>query len=396
MLVDNVNTGVEIFRVKKRTFALIFDNRSDDIEAIANLIQSLPDCEFNPERLSIVRKTYEDIANLRVLSLEDVYTVLGIDCESNIPLFSNHKRLCIRQYREIIINIIDKTQEQIKKNIHKVNTCSLTYSIFFRVQEFTEEKPKYISNMWCFGSSTPANNIMRSAFEAFTRASKTQKDDPVFCAECLITLFDAIKYSVKESYGIDYLDNVVDQLYHWYFIESEVRYDFLIFMPDVFDEIRDFLLETIDKNPFFIFVKQRNYHYERSDETETCLDVDNLVCISETLFNQMSCFRELNILLEKYYSTHRALRKYGMFNCICYDVTNTLPSTISKSLEKRTLPTSVIKPYLVEDNFIFKFLNVVQDKEVFIKTVLKPKIQDIYRESTTKETINNAQVVAIA
>lgn len=381
MLVDNLNTCVELLRVKKRTFALIFDNRSDDIEAIVRLIQNLPDCYSDPERLVQIRKTYEDIASLRVISLEDVYSVFGIDCESNFPLFCSHKRQCIKQYREVISRIICKTQEQIKKNVHKINICSLTYSIFFKVQEFSEEKPKYISNMWFLGNSTAANSIMKKAFESYTRAGIDKKNDPEFCATCLVNLFEAIKFSVKDSFRIHYLDSVVDQLYYWYFIESEASYDFLIFMPDAFDEIKDFLLETINKNPFFYFIKNQGYSFERCEENETCLDGDSVICISDDLLGEMKCFRDLTRLLDKYYVTHRALRKYGMFNCLCYDITDTIPSNMVKVFEKRKQSFSCIKPYLHENNFLFKFNEVIQDKEEFVRTVIKPSIQELYKDA---------------
>ena len=381
MLVHNSNSGVELLRVKKRIFALIFNNRSDDIEGIARLIQNLPDCYSDPDRLNQIRKTYEDIANLRVISLEDVYSVFGIDCESNFPLFCNHKRQCIKQYREVISRIIEKTQDQIRRNINKINICSLTYSVFFKVQEFSEEKPKYISNMWFLGNSTAANTIMKKAFEAYTRAAIDKKNDPEFCANCLIDLFEAIKFSVKDSFRIHYLDSVVDQLYFWYFIESEASYDFLIFMPDAFDEIKDFLLETINKNPFFYFVKQQGYSFERCEENETCLDGDSVICVADELLGEMKCFRDLTRLLDKYYHTHRALRKYGMFNCICYDITDTVPNNIMKGFEKQKQPLSCVKPYLNEKCFLFKYTEIIQDKEEFVRTIVKPRIHELYKDA---------------
>lgn len=386
MLVDSESTRVELLRIKKNTFALIFNNKADDIESVVDLLNDLPACQSNPQRLAKIHKAYDDILNSRAFSLDDVYEALGIDSESNIPLFFHHKRLVVKQYRDIISKIIEKTQDQIKRNTHTVNICSLAYSIFFKVQEFTPEKPKYISNMWFLGNCTTSNAVMKKAFEQYTRASNEKKNDPVFCSDCLVELFEAIKYSVKDSFRIHYLDSVVDQMFHWYFTESEISYDFLIFIPDTFDEVRNFLLEIIDKNPFFYFVKKNGYYYDRCLEDDTCLDSDSVICISDDLFSEIKCFRDLNRLLDTYYLTHRALYKYGMFNCLCYDITDSIPNSISKNLERQKNSFQYIKAYLKDEKFLFKFQNVIHDKETFIKTIVKPQINELLKSNSADIT----------
>lgn len=383
MLADNQSTRVELLRIKKKTFALIFNNKADDIESVVGLLNGLPDCQSNPQRLSKIQKVYDDISSNRAFSLDEVYESLGIDSESNLPLFFHHKRTVVKEYREIVSRIIDKTQEQIRKNTNTVNICSLSYSIFFKVQEFTPEKPKFISNMWHLGNCSTSNSVMKKAFEQYTRANDEMKNDPVFCSNCLIELFEAIKYSAKDSFRIHYLDSVVDQIFHWYFVESEASYDFLIFIPDTFDEIRNFLLEIIDKNPFFYFVKKNGYYYDRCIEGDTCLESDNLICISDSLFNEITCFRDLNRLLDEYYLTHRALYKYGMFNCLCYDITDTIPNTLSKTFERQKNSFDYIKAYLKSERFLFKFQNVIHDKDTFIKTVIKPHINGMFKDVET-------------
>lgn len=388
MFADNENARVELLKIKKNTFALIFNNKADDIESVVDLLSNLPECQSNPSRLAKIHTAYDDILNNRVFSLEDVYESLGIDPESNLPLFFHHKRLSVKLYREIISRIIEKTQDQVRKNIHTVNICSLTYSIFFKAQEFTPEKPKYISNMWLLGNRIPSNTIMKKAFEQYTRASDEDKNSPYFCVECLCELLEAIKFTIKDSFRIHYLDSVVDQIFHWYFTDSEINYDFLIFIPDIFDEIRSFLLEIIDKNPFFYFVKKNNYYYDRCIESDTCLDSDNIICISDNLFNEITCFRDLNRLLDEYYLTHRALYKYGMFNCLCYDITNIIPSEISEEIERTKNSFQYIKSYLKDESFLLKFQNVIHDKESFIKTVIKPKINELYKDKVKEEDPN--------
>ena len=389
MLVENESIRVELLRVKKNTFALIFNNKADDIEGVVNLLSDLPACQSNPQRLAKIHRTYEDILNNRSFSLDDVYESLGIDSESNLPLFFHHKRQAVKQYRDIISRIIEKTQEQIKKNTHIVNICSLTYSIFFKVQEFTPEKPKYISNMWFLGNCTASNSVMKKAFEQYTRASTDMKKDPEFCSMCLVELFEAIKFSVKDSFRIHYLDSVVDQLFHWYFTDSEINYDFLIFIPDTFDEIKKFLLELIDKNPFFYFVKKNGYYYDRCMDEETCLDSDSLICISDDLFSEIKCFRDLNRQLDEYYLTHRALYKYGMFNCLCYDITETIPNSISKNFDRQKNSFQYIKAYLRDEHFLFKHQNIIHDIDVFIKTIVKPQINELLKIEKTPDFFEN-------
>lgn len=384
MSAPNENISVELLRIKNSTFALVFEDNSNNKEAIADVIKTLPNCNFDKHRLWKIQSIYNDIRENTVVSLEDVYAVFGIDCESNTALFCNHKRQCVKDFRQLIVNIIDETISQVKKNIDKVNIPNLAYSIFFRAQEFTEAKPKFISNMWFLGNATQANINMKNAFESFTTADLSLKQDPQFCVDRLEQLLEAIKFSIKDSFRIHYLDSILDQIYHWYFIESESSYDFLIFFPDAFDEIKDFLLDVIDKNPFVYFLRENNGIFDKLTEDECCLDADNLIFIPESSFEEVKCFRELYKMYDAYYNTHRALKQYGMFNCKCYNITNSVSSTFSKSPYKRKITLSSIEPIINNDNYLFEYTNTIHDKIDFIRHIVKPRLNRDYLEEKKK------------
>lgn len=385
MTSKNENISVELLRIKNATFALVFEDQSKNKEAITEVIQKLPNCCFDKNRLWKIQSLYNEIRDSRVVSLEDVYAVFGIDCEANTPLFCNHKRQCVKEFRQLITNIIDETITQIKRNINKVNIPKLAYSIFYRAQEFTESKPKFISNMWFLGNATQANTNMKEAFESFTMASLSLKQNPQFCVERLEQLLEAIKFSIKDSFRIHYLDNILDQIYHWYFIESETSYDFLIFFPDAFDEIRDFLLDVIDKNPFVYLLRDNNGYYEKLTDDECCLDADNILFIPEDSFEGVKCFRELYRMYDSYYSTHKALKQYGMFNCKCYDITHLVSSTFSKSPYKRKLSLAAIENLISDENYLFEYKNTIHDKIDFTRHIVKPRLNKDHLEQQIKE-----------
>lgn len=362
---------VELLRIKNNLFGIVYANKNDPILQVEQMLKDLPRCHLDKHRLTKIQKIYKEIKENYIFSLEDVYSVFGGDDEMATPLFCSHKRQCVRNYRNQIHKIINSTKKQIAKNVNRINVCSLTYSMFLKMQEFTEEKPKYIANLWLLGNSTQANIVMREAFEAFTRADISKKSDTQFCLERVLQLLDAIAFSIKDSFRIHHLDSVLDQFYYWYFVESSVSYDFLIFPPEAFDEVRDFLLDTIDKNPFMHFLKESDVFYEKCSDSDTCLDSDNIIFIEEELFNEIKSFRELSGMLEGYYSTHKALRKYGMFDCVCYDLTNKLPK---ETIKRALLTFADISEHCSDQNQLCSYTNVIHDKVNFVRFTIKPAL----------------------
>lgn len=374
MLHSQNTITVELLRIKNSTFALVFEDKSDNIEAINKVINSLPNCCFDEERLRKVQLLYNDIRENRCVSLEDVYAVFDIDCDDNTPLFCNHKRQYIKEYRQLIANILDETIEQFKKNTHIIDMPKLAHSIFYKAQEFTEEKPKFISNLWFIGNATQANAIMKDAFESYTTAPIELKQNPKFCTDRLVQLMEAYKFSIKDSFRVHYLDGIVDQIYTWYFIESETRPEYMIFIPDSFDPIREFLLDFIDENPFILLLRSTNNYYEKITTSETCLDADNLLFIPVETFNDVKCFRELHKMYDLYFRTHTALKQHGMYNCKCYDITSRISSSFAKSPSRRKIHISLIEPEINEKNLIYSHENIVYDKVEFIRNIIKPNI----------------------
>lgn len=370
--------SVELLRIKQSIFALIFTDQSDNQEKVQEIINSLPQCSFDKNRLIKITNLYHEIKEDLSFSLEDVYTVLSIDNDNAPPILSAYKRQCMKEYRQHIIDVIERTKEQVALNVGKVDMCKIAHTIFHRSQEYSDERPKFIANLWFLGNAQEENNKMKQAFERYALASLDKRQNQQFCADRIIQLLAAYQKSVSNSFRIHYLDHVIDQIYAWYFIEPEKCFDFLIFNPDIFEDIQNFMLSILDQNPFCFYLRKAGEVYERIDATETCLDSDNMLYMNDANFNDITCLRQLHKLYNIYHKAHTAYGLYGMYNCKCHDLTRLVSSTFGKDPNKRIVDYSSIQNLLSEDNFVSEYDHIIHDRPDFILQTVKPYITKTY------------------
>lgn len=375
---------IEILKIRSSTFALVFNTRYQSEESCQEILSSLPECNFNKRAVRDIRNLYNEIKVMRCLSIEEVFTVLGLEPESCDILKSLHRRTNIKNFRAEICKILDVTMEQIKKNVTKVDVCKLTYRIFYSMQSFRSDKPYYIASQWFLGNSNEKNEIMRSVFEHYTLSSLKQRSNPEFCLEAILQLLETIKIQINSSFRTLFLDNILDQIYHWYFVYSESSYDFLIFMPDTFDDIRDFLLDMMDHNPFALYLHSNGKRIEKIGRNECCLDANDILGIDLDVVESFSSLRELSRNLERYYTTYKALNEYGIFTCKCYDISEFIEPGIKPQNE---ILIATATQEINELTSILSYPDTIQDRQDFMRYVVKPDIIKNYlKEDTTRQS----------
>lgn len=370
--------SVELLRIKSSTFALVFKDQTQNEELVKEVIHRLPKCCFDKKRLQNITNSYADIKDGMNFSLEDIYSILSIDIENSSAILSNYKRQCIKSYRQHILKILDKTKTQIQINADKVRMSQIARTIFKKSQDYNDEKPRFVANLWFLGNSHEANTMMRKAFEHYALASPEQRENQQFCADRLVELMTAYERSVTDSFRIHYLDHVIDQIYNWYFVEPEQNFDFLIFVPDIFDDIRDYLLDILDKNPFCLYLKEVDGLYEKIEADETCLDSDSLIFMLDADFSEVTCLRQLHRMYNEYHEAHRAFIQYGVFTCDCHDISHLVSGAFSKTPHKRSIEYHAISNLLNEDNRVITHENMLYDRQKFIRHVIKPHLTHHY------------------
>lgn len=375
---------IEILKIRSSTFALAFSTRYQSEESCQEILSTLPECNFNKRAVRDIRNLYNEIKEMRCLSIEEVFTALGLEPEPSDSLKSLHRRTNIKNFRAEICKIIDITMEQIKKNITKIDLCKLTYRIFYSMQSFRSDKPYYIASQWFLGNSNEKNEVMREAFEHYTLSSLKLRNNPEFCLEAILKLLKTIKLQINSSFRTLFLDNILDHIYHWYFVYSESSYDFLIFMPDAFDDIRDFLLDMMDHNPFALYLHSNGKRIEKIGRNECCLDANDMLGIDLDVVENFSSLRELGRNLEKYYTTYKALNEYGIFTCACYDVSELIEPGIKPVIE---ILIDEVSQRINEFSPILTYPETIQDRQDFMRYVVKPDIiKQYFKEDTSRQS----------
>lgn len=366
---------IEILKVRSSVFALVFKTEFQSEESLQEVLSKLPECTFDKKAIRNIHNLYNEIKTMRCLSIEEVFSTLGLEPESNDTLKNLHRRNNIKSFRKEICKIIDTSIDQIKKNIDKVDICKLTYRIFYSMQPFRSDKPYYIASQWFLGSSNDKNEGMKIAFENYTQSSLKQKSDPEFCLLAITQLLETMKAHIICSFRTLFLDNILDHIYRWYFIHSETCYDFLIFMPDAFDDVRDFLLDMIDNNPFALYLHSNGNYIERIGSNECCLDADDTLSVDLKVSENITSLRELNKNLETYYKTYKALNEYGIFTCDCFDISHFIQPGVR--LSNQQLIDMACKE-MDSLEAILSYGQTIQDKEDFIRFVVKQDITKQY------------------
>lgn len=377
-----LNYGIECIHVKDQIFAVSFSKSNKKEETINQLREEFKHTGFSQIRFNKVNSLYQKIRDGRLVSIEDVYSVIGIDNIIYAKNLIGYKRKMTKEYRNLVIQIIDRSITQIQKNIDKVNMPELAYSIFYNAQEFTENKPKYSPKMWFIGNSSAHNKIVSKAFEGFTRASISQKSDPQFCANSITSLLNSYKECIADSFRVDYMDNIIDQIHFWYFTESDQDYNYLIFMPEAFDEIREFLKSVLDNNPFYIYVKidPENQFMIKKNECEPCTNCQNLISIAENSYHHFSSIRMLKSELESFYNKRKALVDYGVLDYSVYDITEYFKKYDEAKrckMEKLIDTISDLQPLIT-------FNGIIEDKDIFIKQQIKQYLMDLLVQKEQK------------
>lgn len=371
---------IEILRLKRSTFAIVFNNHPVDKIKCDPILNKNPGFAFKRDMMWNVHQLYNEIRQMKSLSIEDVYATLEIDLEPTDSVKCVHRRNHIKGFREEISKIIDISIQQIEKNANKVDISKITYKIFQSMQAFSPEKPHYIASQWFLGNSNDRNETMREAFEHYTLASNEQKNNCEFCRNALIQILKCTQQQVLNSFRTLYLDNILDHIYQWYFIHSETSYEFLIFMPDAFDDVRDFLLDIIDSNPFAYYIKNKGTMIERVTDDECCLDADNLLYLSMEIVDQLASVRELSKKFDSFYQSYRDYKEHGIFDCYCYNVTEHITNSIIKNPELQEQIPLIIDQLITNEEIhpILSYQSVIAAKNTFCKKVVKKDILEKY------------------
>lgn len=366
--------GIECIHVKDKIFAVAFNKSSNQENTIFQLREEFKHTGFSQTRFNKVYSLYHKIKDGRLVSIEDVYSVIGIDNLIYAKNLIGYKRKTTKEYRNLVIQIIDRSINQVLKNIDKVNMPELAYSVFYNAQEFTESKPKYSPKMWFIGNSSAHNKIVSKAFEGFTRATIEAKSNPDFCADSIISLLNAYKECISDSFRVDYMDSIIDQIHFWYFTESDQDYNYLIFIPEAFDEIRDFLKSVLDDNPFYIYVKMdaENQFMIKKNECEPCTNCQNLISIAENSYHNFSSIRMLKSELESFYNKRKALVDYGVLDYSVYDITD----HFKKYDEAKRCKIEKLIRVISNLKSIISYSGVIEDKDLFIKQNIKQDLME--------------------
>lgn len=371
--------GIECIHIKEQIFAVAYNKSNSQQSTLSLLKDEFKHTGFSLSRFNKVNALYNKIKDGLLISIEDVYSVIGIDNLIHAKNLIGYKRKTTKEYRNLVIEIIDRSIAQVQKNIDKVNMPELAYSIFYNAQEFTEDKPKYSPKLWFIGNSSAHNKIVSKAFEGFTRASIEDKSNPEFCAGSIISLLNAYKECIEDSFRCDYMDSIIDQIHFWYFTEADQDYNYLIFMPEAFDEIREFLKSVLDNNPFYIYVKldTENQFMIKKNECEPCTNCQNLISIAENSYQRFTSIRMLKTELESFYSKRKALVDYGVLDYKVYNITEHFKKYDEAKrckLERLIRVTTMLEPVVVH-------LGIIQDKDDFIKQNIKSELSELLGES---------------
>lgn len=371
---------IELLKIKKYLFALVFSKKPEPRTNPNPVLKKHPGFEIKKDMMWKIHHLYNEIRQMKSLSIEDIYSTLGVDLEPTDSVKCVHRRNHIKGYREEIAKILTISMNQIELNVDRVNICKVTHKIFQSMQAFSQEKPHYIASQWFLGNSPDKNEDMKIAYERYTLASSAEKNDPTFCLKTLKLLLECTRDQVLCSFRTLYLDNILDHIYQWYFIYSESSYEFLIFMPDAFDDIRDFLLDIIDKNPFACYLKIVDEYPERINDNECCLDADELIYLSMDMVNQLASVRDLNRKFNIFYQNLVDFKEHGIFDCECYDLTNYLPPSILKNPSSRCKAPAMASAIISSKQVlpIFTYQAVVSERQAFIRQIVKKDLVQRY------------------
>lgn len=387
MTEPNISRRIEILRLKRSSFAVVYTDHLVDTLKCDPILNRNPGFAFKKDMMWNVHHLYNEIRQMKSLSIEDVYATLDIDLEPTDSVKCVHRRNHIKGFREEISKILEISMQQIQKNVDRVDISKITYKIFQSMQSFSSDKPFYIASQWFLGNSNDRNETMKQAFEFYTLASNELKSDTAFCLEALLGLLKCTQGQVLNSFRTLYLDNILDHIYQWYFIFSESSYEFLIFMPEAFDDVRDFLLDIIDTNPFAYYIKNKGSVIEKITDDECCLDADSILYLSMDVVNQLASVRELSKKFDAFYQNYRDYSEHGIFDCHCYNVTEHITSSMIKSPEHQEKI-----PFIVEDLIsqkkvrpILTYKSIISPKNTFTKKVVKRDILEKIIEPPTSQ-----------
>lgn len=364
---------IEILKIKRLSFAIVFKDHEIKKTNRDPILSKHPGFSYQKDMIWGVHRLYHEILELKSLSLEEVYTTLGVDLEPTDSIKCIHRRKHTREFREEIAKIITMSIQQIEKNADRVDMCKITHKIFHGMQAFTADKPYYIASQWFLGNSNDRNDMMKAAFEAYSLAPNNKKNDPDFCVKVLVHLLHCIQDQVLSSFRTMYLDHILDHIYQWYFIHSETSYDFLIFMPDAFDDVRDFLLDVLDTNPFGYYLKKEGDTIERISNEECCLNADNFLYLSMDVVNKLPSARELTKKFDAFFQTYADFNEHGIFDCKCYNVTDQIPLTMPKTQDGQQELICTIENLIRNNNIrpVIAYKSIIAPKQDFIQKIIK-------------------------
>ncbi|HGF9505241.1 TPA: hypothetical protein ACJEU7_002461 [Acinetobacter baumannii] len=373
MLIES-NIQLTLIHHKNRSFALTFENISDNIALMVHETNQMSLSRFDQDRIKPIQKIYKNIIDLKDFSLENILMSFGIDCEKPTPLFFAIKRKMVREYGKIVQELIAKTIVQIQRNINKVNVCFLAYEIFYQLQPFPDSETKFTCKDWNFGNNARFNNAAKDVYENFVRADAEKKNDPQFCVDSLVNIFTILGEACLSSSKVDFIDRVVDNLYGWYFIESEQSYDYLIFNPDAFDDVIEFLKNAINNNSFSRFICSDEDNMFKIRPAENCLESNNLICLPDAHYNLVNDPKSLESDVDRFFNNYKNFAEHGMYNINCYDLSKFITKNFIDYFKDNPSLINVVLPHLNSNNIVKSYPCVIENMDTFIENFKKDPI----------------------
>lgn len=384
-----MNQNLEIIKTKGLIFAVRYTQRSD-FESIVDTLYSNQICVFNKKKLEQIKVLHQRVSSGKCFYIDEIFRVFGLDGLNEINIYKGIKQRILTTYKEHISEIFKKTIKTINLNLNKINIPSLTYNIFYSLQEFSERNPNFVQKNWFCGlMNIHTAKTIKPIFESYTTSAPSSKLDTNFCLEKLFNILDVILASLQSSSTIDYIDSVMCTLQKWYFQESQKNYDFLAFQPSSFDDLRDFIANFIIDNPLSCYIVENESNLKICDKDKVIAEANNILMISDNHLSQISTVAEVKATLSRFINTNQCLKTHETCNYECFEIAYPVYQMLCSSQN-----LGIILRYAKNNpsalTHILTINNANGEPSTIISTLIRPYIAKFIRSRRSLDKLDKA------
>lgn len=365
-----MNQRIEITKAKGTLFAIII-TPIDDFDLIISTLYKNQACDLKKEKLVNIKAIYQKIKNKQCYSLDEIYCAFGNEIrETNV--FKPHKAKIVFKYRKIINDFFNATKNQVIQNQDSINICSLTFSIFNRLQKINKKNPEFNSKHWFNGIINQQTiKSLKNTYESYANSSQELKHDKNFCLGKLTDLLNGLNESIASASSIYFIDAIIHELHCWFF-SCNNNYDFLIFDENLFNPIFNFFTTVIVENPFMCFVVEDINGIELCSKNplETA---NNIIALNEKHLTSLDYLTDVKSALLNYINIHQSLRHFGMFDFECYE----LNAKVTKLVSIAPTQDDAIREFeknLSSCRLVLTIKSEIDNPENVIKTKIRPTL----------------------